>query len=106
SGSQAAVEAMNKGKKQAEECVEKTEVATLALDSITQAVHLAQDMSEQISDAAKEQNHVSHEISKLLESIVSIAEETASGAEQTSESSHEVARLAEELRVSVEQFKV
>lgn len=106
SGAQAAVEAMNKGRKQAENCVEKTEVATLALDSITHAVHLAHDMSEQISDAAKEQNQVSHEISKLLESIVSIAEETASGAEQTSESSHEVARLAEELRVSVEQFKV
>jgi len=106
SGAQAAVEAMNKGRKQAEDCVEKTEVATKALDSITHAVHLAHDMSEQISDAAKEQNQVSHEISKLLESIVSIAEETASGAEQTSESSHEVARLAEELRVSVEQFKV
>lgn len=105
-GAQAAVEAMNKGNKQAENCVEKTEVATTALDSITHAVHLAHDMSEQISDAAKEQNQVSHEISKLLESIVSIAEETASGAEQTSESSHEVARLAEELRVSVEQFKV
>ena len=106
SGAQAAVEAMNKGKKQAENCVAKTEVATTALDSITHAVHLAHDMSEQISEAAKEQNQVSHEISKLLESIVSIAEETASGAEQTSESSHEVARLAEELRVSVEQFKV
>jgi methyl-accepting chemotaxis protein len=106
SGAQAAVEAMNKGKKQAENCVVKTEVATKALDSITHAVHLAHDMSEQISDAAKEQNLVSHEISKLLESIVSIAEETASGAEQTSESSHAVARLAEELRVSVEQFKV
>lgn len=106
SGAHAAVEAMNKGRKQAENCVAKTEVATKALDSITHAVHLAHDMSEQISDAAKEQNQVSHEISKLLESIVSIAEETASGAEQTSESSHEVARLAEELRVSVEQFKV
>lgn len=106
SGAQAAVEAMNKGKKQAENCVAKTEVATKALDSITHAVHLAHDMSTQISDAAKEQNQVSHEISKLLESIVSIAEETASGAEQTSESSHEVARLAEELRVSVDQFKV
>uniref|UniRef100_UPI004047E014 methyl-accepting chemotaxis protein n=1 Tax=Rheinheimera sp. TaxID=1869214 RepID=UPI004047E014 len=105
-GAHAAVEAMNKGRKQAENCVAKTEVATKALDSITHAVHLAHDMSEQISDAAKEQNQVSHEISKLLESIVSIAEETASGAEQTSESSHEVARLAEELRVSVEQFKV
>ncbi|WP_333607922.1 methyl-accepting chemotaxis protein [Arsukibacterium sp.] len=106
SGAQAAVEAMNKGKKQAENCVTQTEVATNALDSITHAVHMAHDMSEQISSAAKEQNQVSHEISKLLESIVSIAEETASGAEQTSESSHEVARLAEELRQSVDQFKV
>lgn len=106
SGAHAAVEAMNKGKKQAENCVAQTEVATKALDSITHAVHLAHDMSEQISDAAKEQNQVSHEISNLLESIVAIAEETASGAEQTSESSHEVARLAEELRLSVEQFKV
>ncbi|WP_213999312.1 methyl-accepting chemotaxis protein [Arsukibacterium sp.] len=106
SGAQAAVEAMNKGKKQAENCVTQTEVATSALDSITHAVHLAHDMSEQISDAAKEQNQVSNEISQLLESIVAIAEETASGAEQTSDSSHEVARLAEELRQSVEQFRV
>lgn len=106
SGAQAAVEAMNKGKKQAENCVTQTEVATSALDSITHAVHLAHDMSEQISSAAKEQNQVSNEISQLLESIVAIAEETASGAEQTSDSSHEVARLAEELRQSVEQFRV
>jgi methyl-accepting chemotaxis protein len=106
SGAQAAVEAMNKGKKQAENCVTQTEVATSALDSITHAVHLAHDMSEQISGAAKEQNMVSNEISQLLESIVAIAEETASGAEQTSDSSHEVARLAEELRQSVAQFRV
>jgi methyl-accepting chemotaxis protein len=105
-GAQAAVEAMNKGKKQAENCVTQTEVATSALDSITHAVHLAHDMSQHISSAAKEQNQVSNEISQLLESIVAIAEETASGAEQTSDSSHEVARLAEELRQSVEQFRV
>lgn len=106
SGAHAAVEAMNKGKKQAEDCVAKTEVATSALDSITHAVHLAHDMSEQISSAAKEQHQVSAEISGLLESIVAIAEQTASGAEQTSASSHEVAKLAEELRRSVDQFKV
>ncbi|WP_127025871.1 HAMP domain-containing methyl-accepting chemotaxis protein [Rheinheimera mangrovi] len=105
-GAHAAVEAMNKGKKQAENCVTQTEVAAQALESITNAVHLAHDMSEQISHAAKEQNQVSNEISHLLESIVTIAEQTASGAEQTSQSSHEVARLAEELRQSVEQFKV
>ncbi|GGW55776.1 methyl-accepting chemotaxis protein [Alishewanella tabrizica] len=106
SGAEAAVAAMNKGKKQAEECVTKTELATSALDSITHAVHLAHDMSEQISTAAREQNQVSAEISGLLESIVAIAEQTASGAEQTSESSHEVAKLADELRLSVDQFKV
>jgi methyl-accepting chemotaxis protein len=106
SGAHAAVEAMNKGKKQAENCVTQTEVAAQALESITNAVHLAHDMSEQISHAAKEQNQVSNEISHLLESIVTIAEQTASGAEQTSQSSHEVARLAEELRQSVDQFKV
>lgn len=106
SGAHAAVEAMNKGKRQAENCVAQTEVADQALDSITHAVHMAHDMSEQISHAAKEQNQVSNEISSLLESIVNIAEETASGAEQTSDSSHEVARLAEELRLSVDQFKV
>jgi len=106
SGAHAAVEAMNKGKRQAENCVAQTEVADQALDSITHAVHMAHDMSEQISHAAKEQNQVSNEISNLLESIVNIAEETASGAEQTSDSSHEVARLAEELRLSVDQFKV
>lgn len=78
----------------------------VALDSITHAVHLAHDMSEQISSAAKEQHQVSAEISGLLESIVAIAEQTASGAEQTSASSHEVAKLAEELRRSVDQFKV
>lgn len=105
-GAHAAVEAMNKGKRQAENCVAQTEVADQALESITNAVHMAHDMSEQISHAAKEQNQVSHEISKLLESIVNIAEETASGSEQTSDSSHEVARLAEELRLSVDQFKV
>lgn len=106
SGAHAAVEAMNKGRRQAENCVAQTEVADQALDSITHAVHMAHDMSEQISHAAKEQNQVSNEISSLLESIVNIAEETASGAEQTSDSSHEVARLAEELRLSVDQFKV
>jgi len=106
SGAHAAVEAMSKGKKQAENCVTQTEVAAEALESITNAVHLAHDMSEQISHAAREQNQVSNEISHLLESIVTIAEQTASGAEQTSQSSHEVARLAEELRLSVDQFKV
>lgn len=105
-GSKSAVSVMNHSKTQADVCVEQTEQATLALNSITDSVHQANDMSEQIVSAAKEQNQVSNEISERLESIVAIAEQTASGASQTDLSSQEVARLAEELRQSVEQFRL
>ncbi|MEO2268332.1 methyl-accepting chemotaxis protein [Pseudoalteromonas sp. YIC-656] len=105
-GAQAAVEAMSKGRQQAESCVEQSEHASAALDSITNAVAAANDVSEQISSAAMEQQQVSQEISERLEQIVSIAEQTAEGANQTSESSSEVAKLAEELRQSVDRFKV
>jgi methyl-accepting chemotaxis protein len=97
---------MNQGKVQTTICVEQTEKATLALESITDAVHKAHDVSSQIEQSAREQNIVSLEISEKLENIVNIAEETAVGANQTSESSHEVAKLAEELQSSVQQFRV
>ncbi|MBS3798276.1 methyl-accepting chemotaxis protein [Pseudoalteromonas sp. BDTF-M6] len=106
SGAQAAVEAMSKGRLQAESCVEQSEHASAALDCITHAVATAHDVSDQISSAAMEQHQVSQEISERLEQIVAIAEQTAQGANQTSESSSEVAKLAEELRLSVDGFRV
>ncbi|WP_404341074.1 methyl-accepting chemotaxis protein [Pseudoalteromonas mariniglutinosa] len=105
-GAEAAVTAMSKGKQQAESCVEQSDHANTALDSITSAVAQAHNVSEEISTAAHEQQQVSQEISERLESIVSIAEQTAEGANQTNISSSEVAKLAEELRLSVDQFKV
>ncbi|MFT4926265.1 MAG: methyl-accepting chemotaxis protein [Phenylobacterium sp.] len=106
SGAEQAVEVMERGKKQADSCVEQTEVADQALISITSAVHQTHDASDQISVAASEQHKVSQEISERLEAMVSIAEATATGADQTAISSHEVARLSEELRLSVDEFKV
>jgi methyl-accepting chemotaxis protein len=105
-GAEKAVTVMNQGKEQTTICVEQTEKATIALESITDAVHKAFDVSSQIEQSAREQNVVSQEISEKLENIVNIAEETAIGANQTSESSHEVAKLAEELQSSVQQFRV
>jgi methyl-accepting chemotaxis protein len=105
-GAERAVIVMNQGKEQTTICVEQTEKATIALESITDAVHKAFDVSSQIEQSAREQNVVSQEISEKLENIVNIAEETAVGADQTSESSHEVAKLAEELQSSVQQFRV
>lgn len=105
-GAEKAVTVMNQGKEQTTICVEQTEKATVALESITDAVHKAYDVSSQIEQSAREQNVVSQEISEKLENIVNIAEETTVGANQTSESSHEVAKLAEELQSSVQQFRV
>jgi methyl-accepting chemotaxis protein len=105
-GAEAAVTAMSKGKQRAVSCVEQTDLASSALDSITFAVSQAHDVSEEISNAALEQQQVAQEISERLESIVAIAEQTAEGANQTNISSSEVAKLAEELRLSVDAFKV
>ncbi len=106
SGAQRAVGVMDTGKKQAANCVEQSEEAEKALQTITHSVHEAFDRSTQIASAAEEQSVVAHEISENLESIVAIAEQTTAGAQQTAQSSNEVAKLAEELQQSVQEFKL
>jgi methyl-accepting chemotaxis protein len=105
-GAQRAVSVMDIGKKQAANCVEQSEEAEKALQTITHSVHEAFDKSTQIASAAEEQSVVAHEISENLESIVAIAEQTTAGAQQTAQSSNEVAKLAEELQQSVQEFKL
>lgn len=105
-GAQQAVSVMELGREQASHCVEKTEQANLALESINHAVHRAHDSGTHIANAAQEQNIVSQQVSEKLEHIAAISEETAIGADQTAQSSHQVARLAEELQASVGEFKV
>ncbi|WP_448546433.1 methyl-accepting chemotaxis protein [Thalassotalea fusca] len=105
-GAEKAVAVMETGKKQASDCVEQSEEADKALETITHAVHEAYDRSSQIATAAEEQSVVAHEISENLESIVTIAEQTTAGSQQTASSSSEVARLAEELQQSVQEFKL
>jgi methyl-accepting chemotaxis protein len=105
-GTQEAVSVMELGRSQATSCVEKTEQANIALESISQAVHNAHDSGTHIAHAAQEQNLVSQQVSEKLEHIAAISEETAIGADQTAQSSHQVAQLAEELQASVGEFKV
>lgn len=97
---------MQLGQNQAQSCVEKTEQANQALQTISHSVHKAYDAGTHIAQAAQEQNLVSQQVSEKLEHIAAISEETALGAEQTAKSSHEVARLAEELQSSVKEFRV
>ncbi|QYJ78141.1 methyl-accepting chemotaxis protein [Shewanella acanthi] len=105
-GAQQAVAAMEMGRAQANACVEKTEQANVALETISQSVHKAYDAGTHIAHAAQEQNLVSQQVSEKLEHIAAISEETAIGADQTAQSSHQVAKLAEELQSSVGEFRV
>ncbi|MCE9685416.1 methyl-accepting chemotaxis protein [Shewanella sp. AS16] len=105
-GAQQAVSVMDLGRSQASTCVEKTEQANLALETISQSVHKAYDSGTHIAHAAQEQNIVSQQVSEKLEHIAAISEETSIGADQTAQSSHQVAQLAEELQASVREFRV
>ena len=105
-GTQEAVAVMDLGRTQANSCVDKTEQANNALESISDAVHRAHDSGTHIAHAAQEQNLVSQQVSEKLEHIAAISEETSTGADQTAQSSHQVAQLAEELQASVKEFKV
>ncbi|WOT04545.1 methyl-accepting chemotaxis protein [Shewanella youngdeokensis] len=105
-GTQEAVAVMELGRSQANSCVDKTEQANNALESISDAVHRAHDSGTHIANAAQEQNLVSQQVSEMLEHIASISEETSTGADQTAHSSHQVAQLAEELQTSVKEFKI
>ncbi len=105
-GTQEAVAVMELGRSQASSCVDKTEQANNALESISNAVHQAHDSGTHIAHAAQEQNLVSQQVSEKLEHIAAISEETSTGADQTAQSSHQVAQLAEELQASVKEFKV
>jgi len=105
-GAGKAVTVMDAGKSKASDCVNQSEEAEKALETITHAVHEAFDRSSQIATSAEEQSVVAHEISENLESIVAIAEQTTAGSQQTAASSSEVARLAEELQQSVQEFKL
>ena len=105
-GAQQAVSVMELGRSQASSCVDKTEQANLALETISQSVHKAYDSGNHIAQAAQEQNLVSQQVSEMLEHIAAISEETATGADQTAQSSHQVAMLSEELQSSVGEFRV
>ncbi len=104
-GTQQAVSVMDNSRAEANECVEKSDAASEALNTITDAVQAINDMSVHIAQAAKEQNTVTQEMHRNIESISEISEQTALGAGQTAEASHEQSNLANQLQRLVGKFK-
>lgn len=105
-GTNSTVEAMNQGRNQADNCVEQAIKTNDALDAITRAISVINDMNMQIASASEEQSSVAEEINKNVVNVKRVAEENAVASNQTSSSSAEIARLAEDLGQLVSQFKV
>lgn len=105
-GTQQAVEVMNKSRKKAQSAVEVAKNAGSSLTSITHSVSNIMDMNTQIASAAEQQSATTKEMNCNIVNIQTIAEQTVIGAQQTSASATEVNNLSHELHNLVRQFKV
>lgn len=106
SGTQSTVEVMNQGKQLADNCVEQASKTGNALNSITHAISVINDMNMQIASASEQQSSVAETINENVVNVKRIAEQNAVASNQTRSSSSEIARLAEQLNEMVSQFKI
>jgi methyl-accepting chemotaxis protein len=86
--------------------VQQASEAAKALEAITQAVAVINDMNTQIASAAEEQSAVAEDINRNVTNIGQVANEVASGADEASQASAELTKLAEQQRRLINQFKV
>ena len=105
-GTRSTVEVMNQGKSHALKCIEQANDTNTALQSITHAITLINDMNTQIASASEQQSSVAESINENVVNVKQIAVENSVAANQTKGSSSEIAQLAEQLKKLVQQFKV
>lgn len=105
SGANQAVQVMFKGRDQAASSVDHASRAGQSLQTITRAVSVIKDMSNQIASASEEQSAVTVEINRNINNISEVANQTASGSREISKGASELARLASELQSLVAQFR-
>ncbi len=105
-GAEKAVDAMEKGRQQVHQSVEKTTEAGVSLESITEAVAKINQMNTQIASAAEEQNSVAEEINKNISRISEYAASTANGAQTTQLASTELEGLSGQMNELMTKFKI
>ena len=86
--------------------VQQASQAAEALESITQAVSVINEMNTQIASAAEEQSAVAEDINRNVTNIGQVANEVAGGADEASQASAELTKLAEQQRRLINQFRV
>ena len=105
-GTHQVVKVMEESQAKTDDSVRHANEAAEALDAITQAVSVINDMNTQIASAAEEQSAVAEDINRNVTNIGQVAAEVASGADEASAASGDLTRLAEQQRRLVNQFKV
>ena len=105
-GTRDVVKVMQDSQDRTDDSVRHARQAAEALESITQAVSVINDMNTQIASAAEEQSAVAEDINRNVANIGQVANQVAGGADEASQASAELTRLAEQQRRLVNQFRV
>ncbi|MDP3846675.1 MAG: methyl-accepting chemotaxis protein [Pseudomonas sp.] len=106
SGTREVVKVMEDSQAKTDDSVRHAAEAANALESITQAVSVINDMNNQIASAAEEQSAVAEDINRNVTNIDQVANQVASGADEASRASAELTKLAEQQRRLINQFRV
>ncbi|MBT8768834.1 methyl-accepting chemotaxis protein [Metapseudomonas boanensis] len=106
SGTHEVVKVMQDSQQKTDASVQHATEAAHALESITQAVSVINDMNIQIASAAEEQSAVAEDINRNVINIGQVANEVAGGADEASHASAELTKLAEQQRRLINQFRV
>ncbi|YCI85429.1 methyl-accepting chemotaxis protein [Pseudomonas sp. R3-41] len=105
-GTRDVVRVMEDSQHRTDESVQHAAKAAQALETITQAVSVINDMNTQIASAAEEQSAVADDINRNVINIGQVANEVASGADESSAASAGLTKLAEQQRRLINQFRV
>nr|WP_137974345.1 methyl-accepting chemotaxis protein [Pseudomonas sp. F(2018)] len=105
-GTREVVTVMEQSQARTDDSVQQAQIAASALENITQAVSVINDMNTQIASAAEEQSAVAEDINRNVTNIGQVAAEVAGGADEASGASAELTKLAEQQRRLINQFRV
>ncbi|WP_247254323.1 methyl-accepting chemotaxis protein [Pseudomonas moorei] len=105
-GTGEAVASMQQSNQRTQSTLEMARAAGVALEQITQSIHLINERNLVIASASEEQAQVSREVDRNLVNIRDLATQSAAGADQTSAASHELSRLAVNLNALVSRFVI
>ncbi|MDR6917348.1 methyl-accepting chemotaxis protein [Pseudomonas sp. 3296] len=105
-GTGEAVSSMQQSNQRTQSTLEMARAAGVALEQITQSIHLINERNLVIASASEEQAQVSREVDRNLVNIRDLATQSATGANQTSVATHELSRLAVDLNAMVARFVI